>query len=1046
MHHCWNVLSTTRSLIARALPALALLLCIVAHASPATESRVVKRLFSNPPRAYATAPLWVWNDDLTETQIRQSLRDLAAQDVRQAFVHPRPGLMTPYLSSDWFRLWKVALDEAAKLDMNIWIYDENSYPSGFAGGWVPETMPASRGRGLQLEMSSTAPPWTDTTLEIFRLDQDQPTKVTADIRNGAALPEGQYLAATIIRSANSPWHGNRSYVDLLYPGVTEQFLQTTLEAYRREFGLFFGSRVPGIFADEPHIIPAGGLPWTDDLPDVFMRRWGYSLADHLPSLSHEIGDWRRVRHNYLQVLLDLFIDRWAKPYYQRCEQYGLEFTGHYWEHEWPKCLIVPDNMALAAWQHRPGIDTLMNRYAENTHAQFGNLRAVREISSLANQLGRERTLCELYGAAGWDLRFEDMKRIGDWLAVLGINTFNEHLSYITLRGARKRDHPQSFSHHEPWWDAYHVMARYLSRLSLALSHGDQINRILVLEPTTTAWMYNAGPHAAPHLDQLGDQFFQFLLKLEREQVEYDLGCEDVLESHGSVQHNLLRVGQRDYEMVVLPPHTENLNAPTVKLLDAFLKQGGSILSADSSPARVNGALSDSLDSLTAHPSWKMLPTGQVISRLARLPANPTLTVARSAGDPGILFHQRRQFADGQLLFLVNTSIDQTSSGSIHAQAGAVEQWDPLTGEIRDYAWFPTASGLQSNFELPPSGSLLLFLPHASRKAPPKQQPSYEIALPASTVPQVQRLGPNVLTVDFLSITAGNETLTNAYFYAASQFAFRKNGMNRNPWDSAVQFRDELISRSFPADGGFTATYHFTVADAVPPNLEAVVERPDLYSITCNGKPVVPSPGRWWLDRAFGRIDLAQAAHTGLNELTLTAAPFRIEHELEPIYLIGSFTLRPTDRGFTISPDQSLTQTRSGWNDQGHPFHAEGASYTQSFHVTRKRDAYRVALGKWQGSVARIFVNQKPAGFIFAPPWDLDVTPLIRRGQNSIDVQVVGTLKNTLGPHHGNPGVGSAWPAMFHQGPASGPPPGQDYHTLSYGLFEPFALIETTLGR
>jgi hypothetical protein len=179
-------------------------------------------------------------------------------------------------------------------------------------------------------------------------------------------------------------------------------------------------------------------------------------------------------------------------------------------------------MALSAWQHRPGIDTLMNRYEENTHAQFGNVRAVREIASLANQLGRERTLCELYGAGGWDLRFEDMKRIGDWLAVLGINTFDEHLSYITLRGARKRDHPQSFSYHEPWWDGYHVIARYLSRLAFVLAQGEQHNRILVLEPTTTAWMYNAGSHAATRLDQIGDQFFQFLLALEQQQVEYDL--------------------------------------------------------------------------------------------------------------------------------------------------------------------------------------------------------------------------------------------------------------------------------------------------------------------------------------------------------------------------------------------------------------------------------------------------------------------------------------------------------------------------------------------
>ena len=1053
MNHALPMSLISRSPLACALTVI-LLLVGAGSSATASDSRSVKRLFNQPPRAYATAPLWVWNDNLTENQIRQTLRDLASQDVRQAFVHPRPGLMTPYLSADWFRLWKIALDEAAHLDMNLWIYDENSYPSGFAGGWVPENMPASRGRGLQLRVTAAPPAWTDAILEVFRIDQARVEKITTDVRNGVSLPEAQYLTASLVRAANSPWHGNRSYVDLLYPGVTEQFLETTLEAYRREFGQHFGSRIPGIFADEPHLIPAGGLPWTDDLPEVFMRRWGYSLPDHFPSLTQELGDWRRVRHNYLQVLLELFIDRWAKPYYQRCEQYGLEFTGHYWEHEWPRCLIVPDNMALSAWQQRPAIDTLMNRYEEHTHAQFGNVRAVREISSLANQLARKRTLCEIYGAGGWDLRFEDMKRIGDWLAVLGINTFDEHLSYITLRGARKRDHPQSFSYHEPWWDSYHVIARYLTRLSLALAHGQQVNRILVLEPTTTAWMYNAGPHASSQLDRIGEQFFKFLLALEQNQIEYDLGCEDVLARHGSAQNRKLRVGQRDYDLVVLPPQTENLNAPTVGLLEAFLRQGGTVIAVDSIPNRVDGALSETAQTLAQHPGWRTLAVDPAIHALAKLPH--LLTVTRTPGDRGILFHQRREFTDGQLLFLVNTSADHPATGTVRAHAGGIEQWDLLTGDIRAHPWMPVNTGIETTFDLSPSGSLLLFFPTERRIKSPVAKARREISLPASAAMEVQRLGPNVLTLDYITITAGNETLSNAYFYAANQFAFRKNGMDRNPWDSAVQFSDELITRTFSADSGFTATYYFAIADSVPSNLEAVVERPELYSITCNGQPVVASPGRWWLDRAFGRISIDRFARPGLNELTLKAGPFRIEHELEPVYLLGSFSLRSVDRGFSIAPDQPLslansiprridrsgiTQVHPGWNDQGHPFYAEGVVYRQSFDVEKKRESYRVALGDWHGSVAKLFVNQKPAGHIFAPPWECDVTRHVRRGRNTVEIVVIGTLKNTLGPHHGNPGTGSAWPAMFQKGPDQ-PPPGHQYHTLAYGLFEPFALIET----
>ena len=281
--------------------------------------------------------------------------------------------------------------------------------------------------------------------------------------------------------------------------------------------------------------PAGGLPWTDHLPAAFQQRWGYNLLDHLPSLIRPVGNWKQVRHDYFQVVLEQYIEHWAKPYYDWCEKNGIAFTGHYWDHEWPNCIGVPDNMAMSAWQQMPGIDCLMNQYREDTHAQFGNVRFVKEVQSLCNQLGRKRYLCEIYGAGGWDLRFEDMKRIADWLGVLGVNLFDEHLSYVTLRGARKADHPQSFSYHEPWWDSYHVMAQYITRLSAAMSIGQQRNHVLVIEPTTTAWMYQADATQAAKLGEIGKTFFDLLMGFEQAQAEYDIGCEDVMARHGAVR-------------------------------------------------------------------------------------------------------------------------------------------------------------------------------------------------------------------------------------------------------------------------------------------------------------------------------------------------------------------------------------------------------------------------------------------------------------------------------------------------------------------------------
>jgi hypothetical protein len=1002
----------------------------------ADSSTTVKLLFPNPPRAYSSAPFWVWNDLITEDQVIDTLQSFAAQSIKQVIVHPRPGLMTPYLSADWFRLWKLALNQAERLDMDLWIYDENSYPSGFAGGFVPDAMPEARGRGLALRETSGVPKWKPENVAVYLLKDQSYEDVSARLRGGETLSEGRYLEAGVARSQPGAWYGGKTYVDLLYPGVTAKFLSVTLDAYKQQIGGQFGKRIPGVFTDEPHLRPAGGLPWTDDLAQAFETRWGYRLTDHLPALRDPVGDWRRVRHNYFQLLSELFVERWGRPYYEYCVTNRLEFTGHYWEHEWPNTLGVPNNMAMSAWQQRPGIDILMNQYAEDTHAQFGNVRAVKELSSVANQLGRTRTLCEAYGAGGWDLRFEDMKRIGDWLYVLGVNTLNEHLSYVSLRGARKRDHPQSFSYHEPWWDAYHVSAEYFSRLALVLTKGEELNPVLVIEPTTTAWMFNTSAKNPPELDRLGAAFQKLVAALSREQVEYDIGDEEIMASAGLAVGKTLRVGERAYSTVVIPPHTENLNKKTVDLLDAFLANGGTVLSCSPPPARVEGQASERAAAFAGRSGWKQVEADSVPAQLAA--AAEGVRIRRAAGDKGILFHQRRKLVDGEFLFLVNTSIDAPAAGTIESRGRGIERWLAETGKIEAYPYEESTSGVRARFQIPPSGSLLLFISNQRRTS---AAVTAERTTPlASGTPTARRIGPNVLTLDYVDAAAGGRSMESAYFYQASQFVFKQNGLDRNPWDSAVQFKDEIITRKFPAQSGFQATYRFTIAERVPANLFAVVERPDLYTIECNGKPVQAPAGSWWLDKAFGKIPIGKEAIVGDNTLVLKATPFTIFHELEPAYILGDFALQPAEKGFALVPETGI---RFGaWNTQGYPFYAEGVSYQQSFRIDKVAGQYRVALPKWYGSVARVIVNKKPAGYVTAPPWQCDVTAFLKPGENGIEVTVVGTLKNTLGPHHGKPALGSAWPASFQNGPASGPPNGAQYATVGYGLMEPFQLIQT----
>lgn len=319
-------------------------------------------------------------------------------------------------------------------------------------------------------------------------------------------------------------------------GVTEKFIDVTMQGYEKVAKNEFGKTIPGIFTDEPNIQSSGGLRWTPDLFDVFQQKWNYDLRPLLPLLEEVVGNWKEVRHNYMETLLQLFIDRWSKPFHSYCEQNNLQWTGHYWEHGWPYMNDGPDNMAMYAWHQVPAIDMLFNQFDDKSPvAQFGNVRAVKELRSVANQMGYTRTLSETYGGGGWDETFKDFKRLGDWEYVLGVNFMNQHLSHMTLTGARKYDYPPVFTYHSPWWSNYKSLNDYYARLSWVMSKGVQDNDILVIEPNSTLWSYYSHTKSSKQLMEVGQAFQTFVTTLEKSQVEYDLGSENIIKDQGAVK-------------------------------------------------------------------------------------------------------------------------------------------------------------------------------------------------------------------------------------------------------------------------------------------------------------------------------------------------------------------------------------------------------------------------------------------------------------------------------------------------------------------------------
>lgn len=96
---------------------------------------------NDPGIDYRPAPLWVWNNEVSEKDINFSLAEFKKQGIGGVYIHPRRGLITEYLSGEWFELVAYSIKKAKEIGLKVWMYDENVCPSGFAGGHVFNEMP-----------------------------------------------------------------------------------------------------------------------------------------------------------------------------------------------------------------------------------------------------------------------------------------------------------------------------------------------------------------------------------------------------------------------------------------------------------------------------------------------------------------------------------------------------------------------------------------------------------------------------------------------------------------------------------------------------------------------------------------------------------------------------------------------------------------------------------------------------------------------------------------------------------------------------------------
>ena len=271
-------------------------------------------------------------------------------------------------------------------------------------------------------------------------------------------------------------------------------------------------------------------------------------------------------------MTDLFSQSFVKQIYDWCESHGMKLTGHLVLEESLVSQLTSNGACMPHYEyfHIPGMDWLGRNIIDCLTAY--------QVSSVAEQLGKEAVLSETVALCGHNVSMAELKGIYEWQMVRGINLLCQHLEGYSLRGKRKRDYPPAMYYQQPWWSEYDKWVDAMSRVGMILNQGEKKVKILLLHPQTTAWaLFDNNKNEG--LSELNKKFLSVIRSLEKKHQEFHLGDEILMERHAKVKDGKLVIGKQAYDYVI-DSCCEELLPFTKKLLAEFKAQGGKIVKTE----------------------------------------------------------------------------------------------------------------------------------------------------------------------------------------------------------------------------------------------------------------------------------------------------------------------------------------------------------------------------------------------------------------------------------------------------------------------------------
>ncbi len=907
-------------------------------------------------KSYRPIPFWSWNDKLDSEALVKQIRWMYKNGIGGFFMHARSGLQTEYLSDEWMECIDICAKEAVKLGMKAWAYDENGWPSGFAGGKLLEEE-ENRDKFILFETGV----YDANATVSYLLRENELCRVL----NEETEAEATYLNL-YIKSATST-------ADILNPEVVDKFIALTHEQYRKHFGDKFAENIEGFFTDEPQY-QRQSTPYTVMLEQYWHETYNEDILDFLGLLFVEKEGYRSFRYRYWKAMQELMLKNYASKVYGWCEENNVKLTGHYIEETslGGQMMCCAGVMPFYEYEHIPGIDWL----GKNS-LRVGEI-SPRQVGSVAAQLGKKQVITETFGCGGWDLSPADLKRIAGFQYVNGVNMMCHHLIPVSERGTRKYDYPAHYSEINPWvCKAFQPFNKYFTRLGYLLGEGAQHINVAMLHPMRSVYFdYKRELKKEGFgIAEFDKTFLADCRVLSSRNVEYHFLDETLLAKHGFVEGTQIGCGECKYDFLVIP-HIITMDESTEKLIHAFVKNGGKVLLLGDRPS-YREASEYKYDYLKSTCSLEDILDAQPFRNI-----NPDTAI----------YATYRTYDNMKYLYVINGS-----------ETNTYEQTFDCGADVHSFKRVnlvdETSTCVPLTITLKPGEDAVLFFSSENAEKRCELQ-SYEFRLEKDKI----TWDKNNLVIDKVSYSTDGEHYSEPWLYVA---LFEK--LVKEKFQGKIFFKYEFQVKTVPQEIYLRTEYNDTydvqsslngVALTVSiATQEKYVRCYDVSKVIREGKNEYVLETNWY-ENPFVHYALfgENVAESLRNMLTY-------DSELEPIYLEGNFGVYPSykyeetnDSCWVRGNDFYIGEIPTGVTEpttDGFPFFAGELRVCKQMIF----DSPQVLLSiPGDYHVAEVFVNGESAGRLLFEK-ELDISHVAKKGMNRVEVRYVVHNRNLYGPHH-----------------------------------------------